>query len=180
MDSLSIKLFYVPTIALTLVIIFYFYYIKKVENKQTFKSFFWSIAFFAYLFNLIWEIAQGFLYEGYIYDFKHISFCALASIADVFMVFLLYFGFSIVFGDFFWIQRATWRKVILVMLVGGLGAVFAESRHLAAGNWAYANTMPLLPIGDVGLSPVLQFMILPILIYWISYKMAIERKARIE
>jgi hypothetical protein len=170
MDSLNIQLFYVPTIALILVIGSYFFYSKKVEDKVLFKSFFWSVAFFAYLFNLIWEVSQGFLYEGYIYDWKHISFCALASIADVFMVFLLYFGGSLLYGNVFWIRQLNFRKAFLLIVIGGLGAVFAETKHLAAGNWAYADSMLLLPIVDVGLAPVLQFMILPLLIYWISFE----------
>ncbi len=170
MDSLNIQLLYVPTIALILVIGFYFFYSNKLEDKELFKSFFWAIAFFAYLFNLIWEISQGFLYAGYIYDLEHISFCALASIADVFMVFLLYFGCSFIFGDVFWIRQLNLKKVFLLIVIGGLGAVFAETKHLAAGNWAYADSMPLLPIVSVGLAPVFQFMILPILIYWISFE----------
>jgi hypothetical protein len=174
MDSLSIQLFYVPTVALILVIGFYLYYSKKVEDKELFKSFFWTIAFFAYLFNSIWEVAQGFLYEGYIYDFKHISFCALASIPDVFMVFLLYFGFALIYGNTFWIRQLTFGKASLLIVVGGLAAAFSETRHLASGNWAYADSMPLLPIVNAGLAPVLQFMILPILIYWIS----LERQQR--
>ena len=170
MDSLSIQLFYVPTIALILVIGFYFYYSNKEKDKKLFKSFFWAIAFYAYLFNLIWEVMQGFLYEGYIYDLKHISFCALASIADVFMVFLLYFGCSLIYGNIFWIRQLTFWKASLLIVIGGLGAVLSESKHLAAGNWMYVDSMPLIPIVDVGSAPVLQFMILPILIYWISFE----------
>lgn len=179
MDSLNIGIFIIPSIALILVILFYFYFLKKVENKQHFKYFFWRVAFFAYLFNLVWEITQGFLYQGYVYDFQHISFCALASIADVFMVFLLYFGFSLIYRNFYWIQRLTFLKVSLIVIIGGVGAIFAETKHLSAGNWAYADAMPLLPIVDVGLSPVLQFMILPILIYRLSFEMIKKRTVEI-
>ena len=125
---------------------------------------------FAYLFNLIWEVSQGFLYEGYIYDFKHISFCALASVADVFMVYLLYFLFSLLYRNVFWIQNLTLGRGLFLIVVGGLGAIFAETRHLAAGHWAYAESMPLLPFVKAGLAPVLQFMVLPILIYWLSFE----------
>jgi hypothetical protein len=170
MDSFNIRIFIVPSIALILVLLFYFYFYKKVENKQNFKSFFWRIAFLAFLFNLGWEITQGFLYQGYVYDFQHISFCALASVADVFMIFLLYFGFSLIYRNFYWIQRLTFLKASLLVIAGGVGAIFAETKHLAAGNWVYADAMPLLPIVDVGLSPVLQFMVLPVLIYWLSFR----------
>lgn len=175
MESWNLKIFLVPSIALLLVTLFYFYFVKKVEHHQHFKSFFWKVAFLAYFFNLVWEIAQGFLYQGYVYDFQHISFCALASVADVFMVLLIYFGFALIYRHFFWIEPLTFTKVLLTVSVGGVGAIFAETRHLAAGNWAYADAMPLLPIVEVGLSPVLQFMLLPILIYWLSFAM-VKRK----
>lgn len=169
MENLTLGIFVVPFLALILVICFFFYFSKKSKDKKVFKKFFWRIAFFAYLFNLVWEITQGFLYAGYVYDFPHISFCALATIADVFMVFLLYFGFALIYRNFYWIQRLTFLKTSLLIIAGGAGAIFAETKHLAAGNWAYADAMPLLPIVEVGLSPVLQFMILPLLIYQISY-----------
>ena len=58
MDNLSIQLFYVPTIALAMVVGFHFYFSKNVDEKKSFKAFFWNIALFAYLFNLVWEVSQ--------------------------------------------------------------------------------------------------------------------------
>lgn len=52
------------------------------------------IALLAFVLNLIWELAHGPLYEGYVYDFQHISFCTLASVADMLMALLLYMGFA--------------------------------------------------------------------------------------
>jgi hypothetical protein len=43
-----------------------------------------------------------------------------------------------------------------------------ELRHVAAESWSYTNAMPTLPFIDVGLSPVLQFMILPTLIFMLA------------
>jgi hypothetical protein len=56
----------------------------------------------------------------------------------------------------------------MVMIVGGAGAILMERRHISSGNWAYGETMPIIPVADVGLSPVLQFTILPVIIYYIS------------
>jgi hypothetical protein len=170
MDSLNIQLFYVPSVAFILIIGCYFYYSKKVDDKKSFNAFFWNVALFAYLFNLIWEVSQGFLYEGYIYDLDHIAFCALATVADVFMVFLLYFAYSLLYKNVYWFRQLNFTKAFFLILIGGLGAVFGETKHLAAGNWAYADSMPLLPIVNVGFTPVLQFMILPLLIYWVSFE----------
>ena len=48
-------------------------------------------------------------------------------------------------------------------------AVLAELRHLSSGSWGYADSMPIIPIINVGISPVLQFMVLPLLIYFLSF-----------
>ena len=53
-------------------------------------------------------------------------------------------------------------------IIGGTGAILAEIRHLSAGNWAYTESMPVLPFVSVGIVPVLQFMILPVVIFYVS------------
>jgi hypothetical protein len=120
---------------------------------------------------LVWELAQGPLYKGYEYDFQHIAFCTLASVADAIMVVLLYLGFAFILKDPFWIRELTLVRILLLMLTGGMGAIVAEMRHLSAGNWAYDESMPLLPFVNAGLSPVLQFTLLPVVIYYLSYRM---------
>lgn len=56
-----------------------------------------------------------------------------------------------------------------MVLIGGAGAVLSEMRHLSLGSWAYDDSMPIIPLVNVGISPVLQFMLLPLLSYKLSY-----------
>ena len=60
------------------------------------------------------------------------------------------------------------------MLTGGIGAVAAEIRNLSAGSWAYSKSMPIIPFLNVGLSPVLQFMLLPAIIFYLGFKIKKE------
>ena len=62
------------------------------------------------------------------------------------------------------------HHIALVVIIGGVGAILSEMRHLSLRSWAYDNSMPLIPVVNVGISPVLQFMILPLLIYFLSFK----------
>jgi len=55
-------------------------------------------------------------------------------------------------------------------MAGGMGAVAAEIKYISIGTWAYNTSMPLIPIAKVGLLPVLQFMLLPASIYYLSCK----------
>ncbi|MEO8794914.1 MAG: hypothetical protein ABI390_05570 [Daejeonella sp.] len=114
------------------------------------------------------------LYEGGTYSGSHIFFCALASVADAVMVLLIYFGFAILYKNALWVQNLSLSRIIFLILTGGLGAVVAEIWYLSIGSWSYADAMPVIPIVNAGLSPVLQFIILPILIYILSFKIVFK------
>ncbi|GAC1425596.1 MAG: hypothetical protein NVS9B7_07360 [Flavisolibacter sp.] len=60
--------------------------------------------------------------------------------------------------------------IAIVVLIGGMGAVLSEMRHLSLslGSLHYDHMMPVIPFVNVGVAPVLQFMILPVLIYILS------------
>ncbi|MEO6136116.1 MAG: hypothetical protein ABIP35_13250 [Ginsengibacter sp.] len=136
-----------------------------------FNRFVITTIFLAFVFNVAWEILQIPLFKGGVYEWQHILFCVLASVADVLTVLLIYFGFALIYKNALWVKSVHTTRIILLILTGGAGAVLAEVWHLSIGTWSYAGTMPLIPIVNVGLSPVLQFMILPILIYRLSFKM---------
>lgn len=168
MEELDLRIFVVPTIALTLVILAYMYFAKRVSDKGEYYRFLIAVAIISYALNFVWELVQGPLYEGFEYDVKHISFCALASVADMLMVFMLLFAFSLIYNDVYWMRNWGWKRIVPLILVGFFGAILAEVWHVERGDWAYADVMPRLPIAEVGLSPVLQFTILPWLIFAIS------------
>lgn len=170
-QDLQIDIVVVPAIVLLLVIVLFRNLSKKTGRERDFKQLVIYIALIAFFLNLVWELAQGTLYKGYEYDFQHIAFCTLASVADAIMAVLLYLGFAFILKEPFWIGELSFTRGLLLMLVGGIGAILGEIRHISAGNWAYADSMPLIPFVHVGLSPVLQFTLLPILIYVLSYRM---------
>ena len=169
-------LFLIPIIALTLTSILYYYFFKKTTNKKVYHQLVITIAALAFLFNLIWELIQMPLYKNASYSLEHIAFCGLASIADAILVMLLFFGSAVIFKNLFWIQDKKWQQIIIVILIGGIGAVLGEMRHLSIGSWAYADAMPIIPLLNVGLSPILQFMILPIVVYITSFKLPVTKQ----
>ncbi|MEG3657719.1 hypothetical protein V5097_09930 [Arenibacter palladensis] len=168
MKELSLSIYIVPAIALVLVIIFYYHFSKHVVNKPNYRKSIITMSILAFILNFIWEFTQGPLYKGYKYDWEHISFCMLASIADMLMVLILLFSFGLIYKNVYWIKSMDLNKVLLLVFVGFSGAILAEVFHTMRGDWSYTDAMPLLPVVEVGVSPVLQFMILPWLIYSIS------------
>jgi hypothetical protein len=139
-----------------------------------FKKFTLIILILALLLNFVWEMLQMPLYTGMKQNMQSIIFCALASVADAIMVLLLYYSFALIYKESFWVRRLISKRIALLMIASGLGAVLAEMIHLSQGNWAYAESMPLLPVVNVGLIPVLQFIFLPAFICYLSF--VISRK----
>jgi len=166
--DLSFGIFVVPVITLTLIITLYIHFFRKVADKRKYRYFIVYTAIVAFIINFVWEVAQGPLYENFQYDFEHVSFCALASIADMLMVLVLLFLFGLIYKNVYWISRLKFTRTLLLVLVGFLGAILGEFWHTWRGDWSYADTMPMLPLIEVGLSPVLQFSILPLIIFLIS------------
>ncbi len=168
MENLKTTVLIVPVIALILIIILYTHLLKQSNNRSDFKRVSYYIMAFSFLLNYTWEVLQMPLYKDTAFDIKHIAFCGLASVADTIMVLLLYFGLATIYKQPFWIKHINIQRTLMLITIGAIGAILAEMRHLSQGNWVYASSMPILPFVDVGLSPVLQFMFLPFLSYYLS------------
>ena len=160
-------MFVTPTIALTGVVSLYVFFLRRAADKSAFRQFVGRGVVLAFLLNYAWELGHCSLYKGFVYDGSHVAFLGLASLADTIMAGLLYFGFALVYKNGFWVQSLSPFRTVWLVLVGGTGAAISEIAHLSAGNWAYTDRMPL--IFGVGLTPLLQFAMLPLLIYWLSF-----------
>ena len=119
--------------------------------------------------NFPWEMAHSFLYRG-VADFtlkQHLVCCGLASLADgVGIAAIAYVG-ARAFHDPQWTQRATPPKLLLVALLGLTSAIVAEELALRLDWWAYGPAMPRVPGTRLGLSPLLQFVSLPLgVLFW--------------
>lgn len=159
-------MFVTPAIALTVIVSLYVFFLKRAPDKSAFSRFIGQSAVLAFLLNYAWELGHCTLYKGFVYDGPHIAFLGLASPADTIMAGLLYFGFALIYRNGFWIQHLTVSRTVWLILVGGLGAAVSEMAHLSAGNWIYTDRMPL--VFGIGLTPLLQFSMLPLLIYRLS------------
>ena len=168
MDNLQPVIFLIPVIALILVTIFYAILLKKSSDKMFFKQFVLIMILLSLLLNFAWEVIQAPLYNSFTFSLSHIAFCGLASVADALMVMLIYFFLAIIYKNPLWIMHINFQRILTLVLIGGVGAILSEMRHLSIGTWSYTLSMPTLPFVHVGLSPVLQFILLPGLIFYLS------------
>nr|WP_290675868.1 MULTISPECIES: hypothetical protein [unclassified Halomonas] len=95
--------------------------------------------------------------------------CAQASLGDVLIALTAYWAVS---G---WRRRRHWlrdygAKEILGFVLVGVGLTVALEWHatIATQRWAYAPLMPTVEWLGTGLSPLLQWLILPPLILWMA------------
>lgn len=70
------------------------------------------------------------------------------------------------FGGADW-PRARVRRVLVATVVIGLGyTIFSEWLNIVVREaWAYRDLMPVIPVIDAGLSPVLQWIVIPTAAY---------------
>ena len=66
-------------------------------------------------------------------------------------------------NDEFWPKRSYGIVASLVISLGILGTIAGEWLNVTVfAPWAYAEIMPIIPLLDVGLSPVAQWLAIPL------------------
>lgn len=126
------------------------------------------IAGISLLLNFVWENLQAPLYQGYSNFWQHLLICSIASLGDVLIILVLYFVLATINRDLLWITKMRRSDIVMVMILGILIAVGIEKWALATGRWQYGSAMPLIPDVEVGLLPILQMAILPLLTFYIA------------
>lgn len=130
------------------------------------------IAGISLVLNLVWENLQAPLYQGYSSFWQHLPVCSVASLGDVLIILISYFVLAIVNKDMLWITKMSRADVAILIVTGALVAIGIEKWALATGRWQYDSAMPLIPYVEVGFLPVIQMILLPLLTYYISKRIA--------
>ncbi len=137
---------------------------KKILNTPEFH-----IVIFAFLLNFIWELLQLPLFGGFA-DFPYyqtILHCTKATFGDVIISLVAFAGACLITRSRMWIISTKISGVVAFLAVGLLITVAFEL--LATGplnRWQYGELMPMIPVIGVGVSPVAQWVILPLIQLW--------------
>ena len=121
-----------------------------------------------FLLNLIWEVSQRPLYEGYINIWRHLPNCLWATAVDVIVILLFWALFASYYKNPFWVRHINWKNALVLILLGAAVAVGFEQLMVGEWAWSYTDAMPVVPYLATGLSPLLQMMLLPLLTFWLS------------
>lgn len=130
-----------------------------------------NVAVFAFLLNYPWEFSQVPLFTG-MADAPHwtaIKVCATATLGDIVIMLIAYWFVAFVARTRSWIAAPTAGHLMMFVAIGLAITVVIEQLALHGlwfGTWKYSPLMPVVPGIGVGLSPLLQWIILPLLLVW--------------
>lgn len=114
-----------------------------------------------FILNLIWEMLQSGLYAPHFEGNADFIFVHLrATIGDVVMLFIIFAILSLFYGRWNWIKERKISPYAIVALLGFVLAAAVEKYALATGRWAYDGSMPMVPIFEAGITPLLQLTII--------------------
>lgn len=119
--------------------------------------------------NFPWEMAHSLLYRG-VTSFtwkQHLGCCGLAALVDGVGVAAIFAVGALAFRASRWTRRRSPIRLGWTALFGMTGAVAVEWLALRLGWWGYGPTMPRVPGTDLGISPLVQFVMLPLVVlFW--------------
>ena len=121
--------------------------------------------------NFVWEIFQMPLYKNHSIGFFDTALIHLwASLGELLIFVIIYLLGLMAFRNRTWFSQKKYSPFILFVICGFFIAIIIEKYALATGRWYYDKSMPIIPFIRVGLTPILQMIILPAIIIKIARK----------
>lgn len=75
-----------------------------------------------------------------------------------------------------WPLHAFWRIATVTAILGMSYTVFSEWLNIVVReSWAYSERMPIVPVLNTGLSPFLQWLVVPLAALWLARRSAARR-----
>jgi hypothetical protein len=131
--------------------------------------------------HLVWEIAQLPLYTLWETETPRAAvMAAVHCTAGDFVIALGALALAVVLvGDASWPRRSARRVAVCTLLFGVAYTVFSEWLNTELrGSWSYSRLMPLVPPFGTGLSPLLQWVVVPVLALWWAERGSVGADAR--
>jgi len=139
---------------------------KTITNMPEF-----GVAVFSFLLHFVWEYLQAPTYAGMI-ELNHwdgIKLCTSATFGDVGFALTAFWVTSAAARNRYWfVKPAAWQMLLYVAIGIGLTIGFEYYYTNISLRWTYSELMPRVPPFGTGLSPLLQWLIIPPLVLWFT------------
>jgi len=131
--------------------------------------------------HLIWEMAHIPLYTIWVEGtWKEIAFAVVHCTGGDLLIAMstLLLALFLVGGQA-WPSERAGRVLLLALALGVSYTIFSEWLNIVIREaWAYRDIMPVVPVIDAGLTPLLQWIIVPTLAYWAAAKVPLRKLFR--
>ncbi len=136
---------------------------------KTSNSVYVYIAITGFILSFLWENLHFTLYANYAQWMEQIYF-VLCSLADVLLIFLVYFLVATIFRNAHWIHHFTAAQILTALVISAMVSFTAEKIALYMNWWTYTDQMPMVPLLDIGMSPFLAITLLPTFTFLLARK----------
>ncbi len=125
-----------------------------------------NLVFFSFLLNFTWEVLQTPFFDDRGEEFTTILWYRIhCTLGDILITLGCFWLVSIIFRSRAWFLSLTRNKILLFIGLGVIYTVFSEIRNVRIiQSWGYSELMPVMPFIGVGLVPVLQWIVVPLLL----------------
>lgn len=128
-----------------------------------------SLIVFSFLLHFVWEFWQAPTYAGMI-ELNHwdgVKLCSSATFGDVGFALLAFWISSAAARSRYWFQHPKpWHTVLFLAVGIALTVSFEYYYTNISLRWTYSEIMPLVPPFQTGLSPLLQWIAIPLAVLW--------------
>nr|WP_306268696.1 hypothetical protein [Pararhizobium sp. IMCC3301] len=133
-----------------------------------------DLVILTFLLHFAWEILQSPLFSS-LDDVSHLAairVCLQATLGDVVIGLVAFWAVALLSGRQ-WIAALDRRNVIVFLAAGLVITVFLEYLNTEIlRRWTYDADMPTLPLFGTGLSPILQWIVVPLVALWYLKRLA--------
>ena len=141
---------------------------NKLVNSVEF-----NLVIFSFLLHFVWEFVQAPTYAGMI-ELNHwdgIKLCMSATFGDVGFALTAYWITALSARSRSWVLHPDPKDILIFLSVGIALTIGFEYYYTNISlRWTYSELMPLVPPFGTGLSPLLQWIIIPILVLWFTQR----------
>lgn len=128
-----------------------------------------NIAFFAFLLNFVWEVLQTPFFVDISDKINTIIWYRFhCTLGDVMICLAGFWFVALIVRSRSWLLNPTKKKILLFVAFGVSYTIFSEIKNVSLNKlWAYSDFMPVIPYIDVGIMPLIQWIIIPPLLVFI-------------
>lgn len=123
--------------------------------------------------HLLWESAHIPLYTIWVdSNWSEIAFAVVHCTGGDLLIAMSTLLLSLfLLGGQAWPTERAGAVLLMAVVLGVAYTIFSEWLNIVVrAAWAYREIMPLIPVLDAGLTPLLQWMVVPAMAYWAAIR----------